>query len=382
MYFLNRIGTTQAANYQGAGTNYPVITPTGKMYAFFIDFPSNDPSYSYSTDYGMTWSAPVSFKACTCVNMAVWYDRWSGIDADIVHVVYTDSGVDDTFYRTLDISNNTLGTERTVFLGASTAGGGALSITRARGGNIMVATCIDAGAEYDTRKSIDAGVNWTSPAEVFEAATTDQLILLPGWNADSQDIQCIFWDASADEISVKRYDDSADTWTETSIATTMADVVASTTTYPHFAASVDLENSQNVLIAWSAVDLLNADLRCWTINDTTITEKTAIITDSTDDQSFAALSINGSTWTAYYMGVTGGADTHATALSIRYKQSTNGGTTWGSELTFSNGLTFNTGFIFAPLIYFKNLFMVLGNATHIAGVSRYISPRANCVLGV
>ena len=87
------------ATYNGAGTLYGgVTTPTGVLYSFYIGV-GNDPYYCKSTDNGRTWGTSVQIDACNCVNMAIWYDRWSGIDADLIHVVYTDSGVDDVFYR-------------------------------------------------------------------------------------------------------------------------------------------------------------------------------------------------------------------------------------------------------------------------------------------
>jgi Neuraminidase (sialidase) len=202
-----------------------------------------------------------------------------------------------------------------------------------------VAGSIDAGTEDGAWSSVDAGATWTDAiADPSEAATQDQYYLLPGWNADTADIQLIFWDASADEISVKRYDDSANSWAEEVIATGMVDTVA-TTSYPHLAAFVDLENSQNVVAAWSAKDTAGADLRIWTITDTTITEKTNVILDSVDDQGFVALckDINTNYWYCIYAGKSDGSDTFASNVGIYYKFSTDGGTTWSEEQKASEG---------------------------------------------
>lgn len=387
MYYPTKIGAGLNANINGAGTLYGTVEmPSGKIYAFFINSINSDPSYCYSVNYGKTWSSPVVFKACTCTNMAVWYDRWSGIDADLVHVVYTDSGTDDTFYRTLNLADDTLGTERTVFAGATAANGGALSVTRARGGNVMVATCIDAGAEYDTRKTSDLGENWTSTTtDAFEGATQDQIILLPGWNLDNQDVMAIFWDADADEISVKRYDDSADTWTETSIATGMVDQPANTTTlFPNFSAVVDLNNSRNILVAWTAPDAANADLLCWWINDTTITAKTDVVTNSSDDQGLCALSILGNDLYAFYVGSSDGTQIYYYGVDIFYKKSTDYGATWSNETLFYP--TQNPfGSIFASMIAYKNICLTSypylnGGVIHF--FAKYISSKATYQLGI
>lgn len=327
-------GTLQSS---GGGTLYLVESNTGNLYSFYVDSGS-DLVYRKSTDNGISWSDPITVFAGTIIAMAVWYDRWSGISGDLVHIAYSESATDDILYRSLDVSSDTLGTQTTVFAGTGTAAGGALSITRARGGNLVVAGSIDAGSEDGAWKSTDVGATWGATiADPSEAATQDQYLLLPGWNADTQDVQLIFWDASANELSVKRYDDSANSWTETSIATGMTDTPASSQ-FPHLAAVVDLTNSQNILIAWNAVDTANADLQCWTLNDTTITAKTDVVTNSTDDQGLAGLTLDTSTGNLYavYGGKSDGTETFPTAINFYYKLSTNGGTTWGSETKLTN----------------------------------------------
>ena len=142
----------------------------------------------------------------------------------------------------------------------------------------------------------------------------------------------IFWDASANEISVKRYDDSADTWTETSISLSMADLTSGNG-WSNFSAAVDAANSRNILIAWSNADAVNADLRCWIIDDTTITEVTNVVLNSADDQGFCGISINSDNgaWYAFYNGKSDGSETFLSSTNIYYKISTDNGATWGDE---------------------------------------------------
>jgi len=321
------------ANWIGGGVNNLIETPTGVLYCVYVDSGS-DVAFRKSTDGGLTWSNPTIVYAGTVTVLSIWYDRWSNIAAGKIHCAYADSSVDDIFYRSIDTeAADALGVQATVFLGLSTAAGGALSIVEARGGNLIIAGSLDAGAEDGAWKSTDAGATWAAAiADPSEAATQDQYLLLPGWNADTQDVQLIFWDASANELSVKRYDDSANTWAETLIATGMADQAAATA-FPHFAAAVDLSNSRNLLIAWSAVDTLNADLRCWKIDDTTITEVTNVVLNSTDDQGLAALALDTLTndLYAFYAGKSDGSETFLTNVSLCYKVSKDFGTTWGPE---------------------------------------------------
>ncbi len=340
------IGEAVAAHYNGGGTNWPIQANDGTLYSVFVDG-GLDAVFQKSSDGGINWSEPTSIFAGTVTNLAVWFDRWSGIAAGLIHVAYTESGGSDTLYRNIDTENSdTMSTQVTIFNGVSTASGGALSICRARGGNVYCKTMIDAGAEGGFYRLPNANVNggaWDAARTDTEAlATTDQWILQPGWAADNQDMLCFFWDASADEISRYIYDDSANTWAETSIATSMVDGVA-TVDYPHFNACVDIANSRSLLVAWSARDLANADLRCWMVTESAITETTAnVVLNSTDDQSLASIGIDttNSIWYVVYAGKSDGSETVQTSLNIYYKSSGDSGATWSAE-TLATGILRN-----------------------------------------
>lgn len=326
--------------FNRACSRYTVEANNGNLYCIFVDSAA-DVVYQKSTDGGVTWAAAVVVFAGSTVQLSIWFDRWSNISAGLIHCAYTESGGSDTLYRTIDTENSdTLSTQTTIFAGSSAAANGSLSITRARGGNVFCMVCIDAGVESTTKKLVNANVPngaWSAALTAgTEAATQDQWLLLPGWAADNQDIMCFFWDADADEISRKLYDDSANSWSETSIAATMVDVAASST-YPHFAATVDITNSRNLLVAWSGVDTANADLRCWHITESAITEVTNVVLNSTDDQGGCAIGIDTDTqdWYVYYGGAAGGAETWATHVQIYRKVSTDDGSTWGSETQVS-----------------------------------------------
>jgi hypothetical protein len=338
------IASVITAQYIGAGTVMPIKTVGGVYYQVYAEAGTSDLVFRKSTDGGKTWSAATVIQTNNVTNLAVWYDRWSGISAGLIHIAFVDSLTDDTQYVTIDTENSdSLSTITVIFAGASTANGGALSITRARGGNVYCKTCIDAGVEGGFARLLNANVPngaWAARTNSEALATTDQWALLPDYQADNQDIQCIFVDASADELSVQRYDDSADTWAETTIsgAGGMVDVAA-TTNYPHFAAFPDLTNSKNVVFWWTAVDLLNADLKCSEVTASAVNALTDVVTNSTDDQGFVAAGLNtdNADWHVYYGGKSDGSDTFATAISLNYKISTDDGSTWGSEtdLVFS-----------------------------------------------
>lgn len=317
--------------------SYIVQTPAGVLYEIYKDH-ADDITFHKSTDGGITWSGETTVFAGSATQLSVWYDRWSDINAGLIHLAYTESANDDTLYRTINTeSADALSTQTVIFAGLTTLAGGCLSICRARGGNVYCATMIDAGTEGGFFRLPNANVPngaWDAArATVFEAVTDDQVILVPGWAADNQDMMAFFWDASADEISRKLYDDSANSWAETSIATSMVDV-ALATSGPHFSAAVDIANSRNLLLAWSAVDTANADLRFWRVTESAISEQTNVVLNSTDDQGLAALALDTATGYlyAFYGGKSDGSETFSTLINIYYKVSQDGGTTWGPEI--------------------------------------------------
>ena len=97
---------------------------------------------------------------------------------------------------------------------------------------------------------------------------------------------------------------------------------------------MDIDNSQNLLIAWSAIDTLNADLLAWKITESAITALGDVVTNSTDGQGLAALAIdtrNGDLY-AFYGGKTDGSETWLTSIHVYMKVSTDDGATWGAEI--------------------------------------------------
>jgi hypothetical protein len=317
-------------------STYLVKTPAAVLYDFYCNQGDGVLYWVKSSDGGFTWTDPVSIKTIGSTNsgLGLWYDKWTPGDTGTkIHLWYFDSAADDVNYRSLDTASDTLGTEVVVFAGASTATAAntCISGTKAIGGNLYVAFDIDGGIETGFYRSTDAGASFGARTDVNEA-TSDYYYLAPGYAADTQDILCIFWDRSANEISRKIYDDSANTWAETSIAASMT-ALTSATASPQFSIAVDDANNKILLAAWSATDTANADLRFWTIDESTITEGTNVVLNSTDDQGMCAIGLATDTTTiyVYYGGKSDGSETFPTAINIYYKTSTDGGTSWGSE---------------------------------------------------
>lgn len=381
------------AHFNGGGQQWLIEANNGALYLVFIDDLS-DVSFCKSTDGGFDWSPPVTIFAGTATAVAVWYDRWSGIAGDLIHVVYSESATDDTLYRTINTaSSDALSTQTVIFAGASTATGGHLAVTRAVGGNVYCKTVIDAGAEGGFFRLPNANVPngaWDAARTVDETiATTDQMILLPDYTAaDTQDIIAMFWDGSANEISRKLYDDSGNSWSETSIAASMNDVAA-TTIWPQWDVAPDDANNRHILVAWSNADAANADLRCWIVTNSSITEVTNVVLNSTDDQALCAITIDANgDWIVFYGGKSDGSETFQTAINLYYKVSTDDGTTWGPE-TLLTTVARDIVFLIAPPLFTKTydqvpvVYMrdVAGNRELMANVNRIV-PHASYALGV
>ena len=384
--------TTGLAQFNGAGAQWliPHRTTAGTVYLVFVDSGS-DIAYKKSLNYGLTWEPAVVVFAGTATAVAVWSDQWSDIAAGLIHIAYQESATDDTLYRTINTeSSDALSTQTSIFAGTSTATGGWLAITRARGGNVYCYTCIDAGAEGGFFRLPNANVPngaWDAARTNPEAlATTDMALLFPGFAADNQDIMCIFWDASANEISRYVHDDSANTWAETSISTGMTDQAA-TVAFPHFDGFVDIANSRIVVVAWNGVDTANADLLGWTVTESAITAfTTPVVSNGTDDQGLCAITMDLATgdWYCFYGGKSDGSETFLTSINIYYKVSQDDGATWGPETQLTYTARDTTWLVATPrwTTHFTVAYHVDAAIDLIMASAPIAQPRANFVLGL
>lgn len=377
-------------NFNSAGVLYVVQTNSGVFYKVFIDG-LNDVKFIKSSD-GLTWSVPVNIFTGTATILSIWYDRWSGIAADQINCAYVESGGHNILHRSIDTaSSDALSTETTVFDGASAASNGALTIWRERNGHLRVVGAIDGGTEDGAWSSDDAGATWDDTiADPSEGATNDQYFGLPGWNADTADGMVIFVDASANGLSVKRYDDSGDSWAETAIIAdgSFTDLVSSSG-FPNVACFVDIANSRNIVVAWTATDAANADLRCFIVTDTTVTETaTNVVLNSTDDQGLCAAGIDTATgtWYVFYCGKSDGSETFSSALNVYYKTSTDAGATWSAETLLTSMARAILALWCTPRFSTNYIVMLYHNLSGQNGIVSSallpISPRARMEIGV
>ena len=182
-------------------------------YYFFTNGDS-DLDYSKTTDGGATWGVAVDVLTETVSAFGIWYDQWTpgNTDRDI-HIWLVEDGTDDVSYFRFNTTNDTKTAIVDVLAGNTTVPGRGEFVTgtRTRGGNLLCAFDIDAGAEKGMYKSTDNGVTWSAMTDPIEA-TLDQCQLFPANAADANDAWLLYDDDSATELTIKTYDDSGNSF--------------------------------------------------------------------------------------------------------------------------------------------------------------------------
>jgi len=315
---------------------YTVESNAGNWYYFYIDRFNSDLYYIKSTDKGKTWGSGVLVTgSITGRSFAVWYDRWSGISADLIHVAVSENGSQKIMYRTVNTASaDALGTQRTPIDTAGTITTGSnIAMTITPNGYIFISAKWSTTGVSVTKKSEDAGVNWTTANRFFEAEG-DYGILFPGFAADANDLIGIYWDISAAEISKKIYDWSAGTWSEVSIASSLGSISYGGY-YTPIAAYCDRTNNYIAIAYWTAATAVGGDLKFWHITESSNTSKTDVATDYITSTSYpvspnVGITYNSSTST-YYIFFGGDATTEPGLVKTYYRTSSDAGTTWSSN---------------------------------------------------
>ncbi len=308
-------------------------------YFFYVDGGDADFKYVKTTDGGQTWNAGAEIDddaTITGMMFDVWYDRWTpGDTGDLIHIWWVETADGDVNYVNLNTaSSDTIGSNVIVFNGASAAAGRGVFVSgaKARGGNMLVAFDIDAGAEMGTYRSTDGGANWGARTNMVEA-TLDQLIMFPGNETDTQDMWALYHDAddSTNALTLKMHDDSANTNSESATIVTLVENTTDGTGQYGFSGSIRKSDGHLIAATESGYDSATGDFQVWDINGTaSITEKTAIATDK-DDIYYPSVYID-SADNIYvaYVGMRDGSETLGTTNGVYYTKSTDGGANWSA----------------------------------------------------
>jgi hypothetical protein len=381
--------SAHSTSYGKAGRAGIFWKSTTVGYVVFVDS-SVDLKYRKTGDGGATWAAAVNIVTGTISFFDCWADWQTVGDAGTkIHIGYIDSDTDDIRYVYLETSTDTVGGDAKI---ADCGGGGAIvetsgssaamiSITKTRGGNLGAAFHYQDTSYTDLfgfYTSPDAST-WTSKTSPWEASQ-DMFLLFAGNEADNQDIWGIFWDTDANAISLKTFDNSANTWSEQAIASSMT----FSNLYMQMDGQIRLSDGHLILAAWSQYDNAASDLMVWDINGAgSITAKTNIITNEAESFTVSVFvnPVNDDIYVAYCSGTAA-----ASEVAVFYQKSTNGGTNWGGETAMQAGaedderwvsagcMKASLGGKFQPVWFnddFNDLFTNTDNGVSIAAAASY-----------
>jgi len=298
-----------------------------------------DLSIGYTIDNGSTWSSRQT-ETNAAKQLACFYDRevpnnyGSGIHTILIDSVFTGqtpgSGV---FYANLDATTGSFGTFFNIAEGVapnSTSRNNKVAITKNLSGGLVAAFY---GATVTSGlKSTDGGSTWTGISNPLEGGN-DHIIMFPANTGDNNDVCAIYWDADANEISLKMYDDSADSWTESSIATSMTDSAR----LRNMDAAVRWSDKHIILAAHNAGETAGDDVKVWDINPNDISSPT--ITAKTDawtnlpNSAQCGITINQQNGSVY-LGVIGSTAFGSTE-DIQTKVTGDGADTWSAKSQYN-----------------------------------------------
>ncbi len=260
----------------------------------------------------------------TAYAFSCWFDKWTPGDAGTkIHISWMDvsGGTSAAIvkYRALDTSNDTFGSQITVASGLSisVAASSVSGITKARGGYLYILRRNDGSNTF--YRSITSGATWSGRIAPTVTNPTAQPCLTPGNEADNQDIYGVW--AEGASLKLQFYDDSANTWTTTTIV-----ALGETLSADIWAASTRKSDNHTIVVA-RVVNGANKDLKIYDVSaGTTFTTLTDVYTNEANHGNSGVGILITPTGTIYvdYAGIVG------TTTAVAYKKSTDGGVTWSS----------------------------------------------------
>jgi len=311
-------------------------------YFFFVDG-DTDFYYTKTTNGGITWGTPVSISGVdTMAAFDVWYDQWTpGNTERNIHIWwFGNSTTDDPTYSRLNTVDDTLTTVAVVAAtSVASARGIFISGTRTRGGTLLCAFDLDAGAEHGMYKSTNNGASWAVMTDPVEA-TLDQAFLFPANAADPNDAWLLYDDDSTAELTIKTYDDSGNSFSESGALTFDNNATDLTGQYG-FGGSIRHSDGHLIFAFFNAYDGAGEDFLCYDWDGTTATALTALTTDI-DDMYYPSVYLNQDQPDYIYIAYVGksdGLETLGTTNAVYYALSKDRGLTWTKDIAYSTSST-------------------------------------------
>lgn len=307
-----------------------------------------DLGWRKTTDGGASWGSKTTLLTATYGVIGwwdVWYDRWTpGISTKRIYVaahLRTTTTYVSVRFRWLDTDDDSMSTIRTVYTASGQiAVGHMCSITRARDGAFYIVA-------NKTNTTVGfwrspAGTTWTE-LTAPTSNVSDQPLLWEGGEADPEDCWCVNWKYQPTyDLVFMVYDQSADSWAEATIAAGIGSAP-----YPNpksLAGSMRHSDTHLFVAVFDGPGYVDTgDIRVWEIGGlTSITERAkvkeniagifglSVLFDQGPGAIYVAFSKN-STSSPYEEG------------EIRYRASSDGAQSWGTEMLYSQSPTGSNG---------------------------------------
>ena len=205
-----------------------------------------------------------------------------------------------------------------------------VSITKTHGGQLAISYRIqgDTGIQSGFETSPDNGNTWYAKTSPFEGAY-DHCSLFPGNETDQNDLYSVFWDISANELSLKTYDYSGDSWDEDLISDNMTDDPVD---YIQHHGDIRHWDEHLIVSAWSEFNSATAQLRVWDIADSSNITQLSNVIENGAGYFQTAVVVNQETNDLYVTYLKGTIETNT---AVYYQESNDSGLTWNGEETFS-----------------------------------------------
>lgn len=347
-----------------------------------IDNNVSDPTMVRTTDRGANWSTTV-IQLRVCQAIGCWFDKETpGDTGTLLHVAYSDSTTEIVYYVTIDVSDGTIGTIREIATSITSTAAPASNqvlVSKAVNGTVMVAWTTTTSFACQTSTDNFATNNDTRGDCYEDAAATDFVLLFPANVADG-DMGCIFMDKSANAVTVKMFDSSADTGTGTWTETAIEGSIVENNNFINMGVAVRHSDNHVILALHTNDDISTDDLHVWDITPDSIaspgvTALTDVFTNQGESSGVCVLvdQNNDDLFIAYLKG-----GTFLSLVDVVGTKSSDGGSTWDTETTINEDATddfrhvscghtidASAGGHFLPLFYNDDLTEVFVNTNNI-----------------
>lgn len=214
---IDDVPSSQSAFYSGSSPT-SVFVSDSAGYQFYIDS-TRKAVYAKTTNGGASWGSAVVVDNQTDVStVAVWFDQWTpGDTGTVIHVLTGDRNQDNLWYTSVDTATDTVST--TVSISANESfvldiveGRTGTSITKATNGVLYAgATTPQNDFVVKCSASCSTGTNWVEAGSnpYTNGNNNDWISLVP---LPDDDILTVFFDASANALYSKEYEDVSDAW--------------------------------------------------------------------------------------------------------------------------------------------------------------------------